>query len=730
MDTDPPALGASDYLDESFRTWLTALMRKHQVTGFSVAVISKDEIHADGYGFALLPATEVTADTLFPMCSTTKSFTCATLGLLIEEAKSSSDQHLNKHSGLAVLKAKGWNTLVSKIMPDDFITTSPFLTSHLTLADLASHRSGLPGHDFLWGPWQGPDLANSTRNLRHLDPSCVVEPDFRSRMHYNNMMYGVLGHVIETVSGESYDKVLRDRILTPLGMNETWSSIERAKEAIGWGDDVKDRWSRPYYFREDREKEDQSNDADKEESSEQVKSKNDEVKGVYYPSHWTTLFGLDPAGALISSVKDYAKWVQALLEAAKPPPPNDAAADSSNPPPAKAKKSSNPISASLLKTLTSPLITMPSQTALVSSLFEATPNTHPLPMMYAMGWYMDPHFLPGEIFVSHGGGLPGVGTLIAYLPNRDFGIVLAGNSTNANTVIEAVSKELFGRRVGWSEEKRRKHIDPEEAKKKAKESEEAAAKVTEDLPGPVPTDSASAGTATGTLPDTNPFENVNYAGKYTHPAYGTFALTSTNASSSLSSPFPQIHNQDVIRPKDDPKSLDPPYPKTNTPPILSTPLGRRGLQYLHLLHPSPIPSKDVQVHHDSNKHLPLGLETLISHGDFSECPFRELDEGWGNPDDKLCPGPKIEDRKGLWECPPVKAGGGVLEFDDAGKKVRRLGLRLARVEDLPEDEEKGDDDEAEEGGKKEKVKKAKKEKPILEEGWEDRMVWFTRVLDE
>lgn len=695
-------------------------MKKHHVPGFSVAVVSDGKIYADGYGLALLPDVKVTEDTLFPMCSTSKSFTAGLLGILIADAQSQNDSRRNKYPGLSMLKAKGWLTSVCEILPKDFVTTSPFLTKHLTLQDLACHRSGIAGHDFLFGPWQGTELASSARNLRHLEPASETEEAFRAKFQYNNMMYGVLGQVIEVVTGQRFHEALQERVFAPLDMSDTSMGIERAQVEV----DAKDsRWSRPYYFRDNTpEKDDDSADDAKDEDVKET--------GLYYPSHWTTLRGVDPAGAIISNAQDYAKWIRALLEAAKPSDEESktpaSKPDGQTQPAKPANKSTNPITTPLFRTLTTALMPMPTVTIQPSPLFKAIPNAHALPIGYALGWYCDPHVLPGEIMISHGGGLPGVGTLIAFLPNHDFGIVLAGNSNNANLLIEAVSKELFGRRIGWSMEKRRKH-HADETKAKAKEAAKLAKQsAAEDLPGPGPGGAKSTTAAAVTDDVTGTFDNVNAVGKYSHPAYGTFVISTKSSTSSLAEKHPALHDRDIIRVKDA-KDSSTNKSKSTASPLVVKPLGRRGLVYRFLLHPCAGPAlaeKNV---------LPLTVEALISHGEFSECAFPDLAHGWGDSRDEACPGPEVAQRKGIWEAAPLKVGGGVLEFAQEpqaeGKRwVKRLGLRLARIEDPPDDEE--DEGIDREGEKKKEETKEKKEKPALEEGWENRMVWFTRVLEE
>ncbi|XP_035677563.1 penicillin-binding protein 4-like [Branchiostoma floridae] len=44
---------------------------------------------------------------------------------------------------------------------------------------------------------------------------------FRTFFHYNNALYTLAGHVAERLTGQSYEALLRERILQPLGMDDT-----------------------------------------------------------------------------------------------------------------------------------------------------------------------------------------------------------------------------------------------------------------------------------------------------------------------------------------------------------------------------------------------------------------------------------------------------------------------------------------------------------------------------
>jgi CubicO group peptidase (beta-lactamase class C family) len=39
-----------------------------------------------------------------------------------------------------------WTTPVSRILPDDFVLPDPYYTENITVEDILSHRSGMPGY--------------------------------------------------------------------------------------------------------------------------------------------------------------------------------------------------------------------------------------------------------------------------------------------------------------------------------------------------------------------------------------------------------------------------------------------------------------------------------------------------------------------------------------------------------------------------------------------------------
>ena len=190
----PPDWAAFDrYVAKAAKDW--------KVPGMAIAVVHGDSlVFAKGYGVQTLgrqaPATE---HTRFAIGSTTKAMTSAALAMLVDEGK---------------LK---WDDRVSDYIPD-LQLYEPYASHELTVRDLLTHRSGLPGVDLLWAVRENQySMTEMVRRLRFVKPS----ESFRSTWQYNNVVYGIGGLLIEKISGMPWETFIRTRIFTPLGMTES-----------------------------------------------------------------------------------------------------------------------------------------------------------------------------------------------------------------------------------------------------------------------------------------------------------------------------------------------------------------------------------------------------------------------------------------------------------------------------------------------------------------------------
>ena len=171
----------------------------HRFMG-SVLVARGDQVLFNkAYGFANLEWNVPNApEAKFRLGSVTKQFTAASILLLEERGK------------LSVQDA------VKKYMPD-----APSAWDKVTIFHLLTHTSGVP--DFTRFP-EYPKIEPFATTPAKLVALFRDKPlDFRpgEKWSYDNSGYVLLTYLLEKISGESYEKFVRENLFTPLGMTET-----------------------------------------------------------------------------------------------------------------------------------------------------------------------------------------------------------------------------------------------------------------------------------------------------------------------------------------------------------------------------------------------------------------------------------------------------------------------------------------------------------------------------
>jgi CubicO group peptidase (beta-lactamase class C family) len=312
-----------------------------------------------GYGFSTLPNTRATPETLWLGGSTTKAYVAATLAHLIDS---------ENYTALS----SGWSTPISSILPDDFVLQEEWSTKHITLEDAASHRTGMPRHDFSWArSVNGKPVTNkdNVRNLRNLPPT--AQP--RTVFQYCNLMYLTLSHVVETLTGNRVDDVINKVIWTPLGMNNTYMDLEAAK-------DNPNPMATGYFW--------------------------DDSKNDYTAIPEDLVQHSSGAGAIISNVLDYAKWVECLLDEAAP------------------------FSKKTHRDIRTPRML---ETSMPTSGFDVN--------LYGLGW--ERTIFHGEVLYKHGGTTAAFSANIYWMPDLKYAIVSFSNVAGiGNSVEEIVSRKL------------------------------------------------------------------------------------------------------------------------------------------------------------------------------------------------------------------------------------------------------------------------------------------------
>ena len=313
------------------------------VPGFAIAIVKDDKVvFAKGYGVRELNKSErVDENTLFAIASNSKAFTTASLAILVDEKKID------------------WDDKVVKYLPE-FQLYNPYVTSEITIRDLVSHRSGLDtfSGDLLWYETTY-DSDEILRRVRFLKP----KTSFRSAYGYQNLMFIAAGRIIEKVSGESWAQFVRTRILTPIGMTRTTTSVK----------DLKDNYAMPH----------------------------NESGGKLRVLQTGNVDGAAAAAGINSSVADVAKWLRLQLGRGSFEGKQIFSREQSG-------------------------VMWSAHTNLGVNPFPAKDAPTRLFSAVGLGWFLQDY--RGRKMVSHTGGLDGMISQTAMLPEENLGLVVLTNS--------------------------------------------------------------------------------------------------------------------------------------------------------------------------------------------------------------------------------------------------------------------------------------------------------------
>lgn len=114
---------------DRFKAHVHELLDQHHAPGLAVALLHNDEIESAGFGKASLePPKPCLPSTLFDIASCSKSFTAASVGILVDDDTFPEVQY---------------DAIVSKLLPGDFVMPEDSYTQQVTVEDILSHRSGM-----------------------------------------------------------------------------------------------------------------------------------------------------------------------------------------------------------------------------------------------------------------------------------------------------------------------------------------------------------------------------------------------------------------------------------------------------------------------------------------------------------------------------------------------------------------------------------------------------------
>ncbi len=140
----------------------------------------------------------ITAETIYDAASLTKPVVTTTQVAMLVAA------------GRVQLEAP-----IDRYLPEFAAGPNPESWHKITVRNLLTHTSGLPAHK---------DYFNSAKSKRELLAKVFAEPlvfEPGTQAAYSDLGFILLGEIIERMTGKPLDVLARERIFTPLGMNDT-----------------------------------------------------------------------------------------------------------------------------------------------------------------------------------------------------------------------------------------------------------------------------------------------------------------------------------------------------------------------------------------------------------------------------------------------------------------------------------------------------------------------------
>lgn len=301
----------------------------------------------------------------FRIASMTKSFTAMAIIKLRDEGQLSLEDPVSKY--------------IPEMADLEYPTgDSPIIS----IKSLLTMTAGFPEDN----PWGDRQLEESDEMLHNLVEEGISFSSVPSlNFEYSNTSYALLGNIVSRVSGMAYQDYIREEILNPLGMNQTYWEYENVPEdrlALGY------RW--------------------------------EDGSWILEPMLHDGSYGA--IGGLITSIEDFSKYVSFHLSAWPP----------------RSEVDKGPVKRSSLREM---------QTAQISSLEagERDFNGELCPAISGYGYGLsiseDCKWIKR---VGHGGALPGFGSNYIFYPDYGVGIMAFGNRTYTGPLpSDKIEKLLF-----------------------------------------------------------------------------------------------------------------------------------------------------------------------------------------------------------------------------------------------------------------------------------------------
>lgn len=186
---------------------LAEVFKRYKTIGAVVCVVENGQVtHTFTYGTLDQEGTPIEENTLFRVGSISKMVTAMGVMRLVEQGKLLLDGDLSDVLGFAVRNAQYPNTPI-------------------TLRQLMSHTTGLRDSSYYTMAIEGTVMPLDSLFAGNDNPSLFIKNvEAGTASNYSNFGGGLLGSLIERVTGETVDAYMAETIFAPLGITAAYQS--------------------------------------------------------------------------------------------------------------------------------------------------------------------------------------------------------------------------------------------------------------------------------------------------------------------------------------------------------------------------------------------------------------------------------------------------------------------------------------------------------------------------
>lgn len=190
----------------AYTNWLKQRITDEGLPGSAMAIVSKEAIvDVQTWGVrSSQTADPVNVDSLFRIASVSKTFAATVASLMLAHNQ------------------QNWDTPINQVLPGIQIGTQASSNS-MTLKNIVSHTTGLMPHAYSNLLDDGVVYEKIREKFHEIPTVCAPGECYG----YQNVVFSLIGDVVEVTTAKSYEDYLYEELFKPLGMSTASTGLEQ-----------------------------------------------------------------------------------------------------------------------------------------------------------------------------------------------------------------------------------------------------------------------------------------------------------------------------------------------------------------------------------------------------------------------------------------------------------------------------------------------------------------------